>query len=255
MNQTLQRDEFFGHRVSTRNIGPFSLSLTRYDRGAVIPWHAHREPYATVVVSGAYREETAAGSRDCGTRDIIVHARDEQHADSFLHGNATCLNVHGMAFDRSALLSRSQTSVLAMKLVDEFRHPDALSPMAVESLMLELFVTTVRHAEMPGAPQWLAGVRRTLHERFQEPLTLADLGRGVDIHPGHLARAFRQHYGTTVGGMLRELRVAYAKQRLASAAPLREIALDAGFADQSHLTRTFKRSTGLTPAAFRRALR
>jgi AraC-like DNA-binding protein len=36
--------------------------------------------------------------------------------------------------------------------------------------------------------------------------------------------------------------------------PIAQIALDAGFADQSHLTRAFKQHTGLTPAEYRRAL-
>ncbi len=255
MNATLQRDEFFGCRLGARALGTYSLSVTRYEPGAVIPWHVHREPYATVVVSGSYLEETTTGSRHCRERDVVVHAGDERHADTFLHGNTTCLNVHGMAFDRSVLLSNPRTGALASNLIDEFRRPDAHSPMAIEALMLELFVTAARFVSPSQTPRWLADVRRLLQERFQEPLTLSALSATVDIHPGHLARAFRQHYGTTVGGMLRELRVAFAKQRLASAAPLREIAIDAGFADQSHLTRTFRRSTGVTPAAFRRALR
>lgn len=254
MHATLQRDEFFGHRLGNRAFGPFSLSLTRYDAGAVIPWHAHRDPYATVVVNGAYREETTAGARHCRALDIVVHAGEERHADSFVHG-ATCLNVHGMAFERSALLSRPVSGSVAAKLVEEFRHPDSLSSLAVEGLMLEMFVSAGRSEGEPIAPPWLVGVRRIVNMRFHEPLTLTELAENAGVHPAHVARAFRQHYGTTVGATLRELRVAYAKQRLASAAPLRDIALDAGFADQSHLTRTFRRMTGVTPAAFRRALR
>jgi AraC family transcriptional regulator len=255
MHQTLQRDEFFGRRLDTATIGPFSLSLTRYERDDAIPWHVHGDSYATVVVSGTYREETAAGARDCRTRDVVVHTGGERHANRFVHGNATCLNIHGTAFDRSALRSRPDIGDLAARLVGEFRHTDALSPMAVEALMLELFVAAARHAEPTRVPSWLVDIRRILADRFHEPLTLGDLAGAAGVHPGHVARAFRQHYGTTVGGALRDLRVAYAKQRLESAAPLREIALDAGFADQSHLTRTFRRVTGVTPAAFRRGLR
>ena len=255
MHPTLQRDQFFGARLASAAIGRFTLSLTRYDRDDAIPWHAHGDSYATVVVSGAYREETAAGARDCRTRDVVVHAGGERHANRFVHGNATCLNIHGTSFDRSALLSQPHIGDLAGRLVDEFRHTDGLSPIAVEALMLELFVAAARHAEPARIPAWLADIRRMLADRFHEPLTLADLAGAAGVHPGHVARAFRQHYGTTVGGALRDLRVAYAKQRLASADPLRDIALDAGFADQSHLTRTFRRVTGLTPAAFRRSLR
>jgi AraC family transcriptional regulator len=49
------------------------------------------------------------------------------------------------------------------------------------------------------------------------------------------------------------LRVDYARRKIAnSREPLVEIALSAGFADQTHFTRTFKRVTGMTPMEFRR---
>ena len=73
---------------------------------------------------------------------------------------------------------------------------------------------------------------------------------GVD--PAHLARAFRAHYGTTAGAYLREIRVRRAADALAlSSAALSQIALDGGFADQSHLTRVFGEFYGLTPRRWR----
>jgi AraC family transcriptional regulator len=69
-----------------------------------------------------------------------------------------------------------------------------------------------------------------------------------------LARGFRKAYGRSVGAYLRWLRVARAARELAETdAPLAEIALAAGFADQSHFSNVFRRETGLSPSAFRRA--
>jgi AraC family transcriptional regulator len=68
----------------------------------------------------------------------------------------------------------------------------------------------------------------------------------------YLASAFRRCYGHTVAEHVRELRVAYALRRLAeSEDPLSDIARAAGFADQSHFSRTFKQLTGTTPGAYR----
>jgi AraC family transcriptional regulator len=55
---------------------------------------------------------------------------------------------------------------------------------------------------------------------------------------------------------VRRLRVDWALRELStSARSLSEIALDAGFADQSHFTRVFKRQVGVSPGAFRRSAR
>jgi AraC-like DNA-binding protein len=97
-------------------------------------------------------------------------------------------------------------------------------------------------------------VRDLLAERCTVTFTLADLSTEAGVHPGYLAAAFRRHFGCTIGTYARHQRVALACRHLTgSDAPLAEIALLTGFADQSHFTRTFKRQIGLTPAAYRKA--
>ena len=57
----------------------------------------------------------------------------------------------------------------------------------------------------------------------------------------------------TLGSYVRNLRLEWVAARLLSSEePLASLALAAGFADQSHLTRAFKRYSGLTPRAYRR---
>lgn len=76
------------------------------------------------------------------------------------------------------------------------------------------------------------------------------------LHPGHLCRAFRQFRGQSLGECVRGLRVQFVCRRLVETEePLHAIALEAGFADQSHMTRTFKRMTGYPPGAYRERMR
>src|SRR5262249_7883642 len=103
-----------------------------------------------------------------------------------------------------------------------------------------------------AAPRWLSRARDLLEARPAARLTLAEIAAAVDVHPVHLARAFRRRYGCSVGAYPRPLRLDLAARALSSGdAPVSEIALAAGFSDQSHFSRTFKRTTGLTPAEFR----
>ena len=247
-------EEFFGIHLATREIGPYRLSLREYAGNTRLPQHAHGDAFATVIVDGGFREISAGSSVDCGPLDVVVHAPGARHVDQFSGRKTRCLSVQGGSFERSALLATPGASSIALHILREFRNPDAFSSMVVEAMMLELFVAAERQREDARPPRWLVQVRNTIDRRFQESLTLTGLAQSADVHPAHLARAFRRHYRTTVGELLRELRVAYARQRLASPAPLQEIAHAAGFADQSHFTRAFRRATGLTPGQYRRAL-
>jgi AraC family transcriptional regulator len=92
-----------------------------------------------------------------------------------------------------------------------------------------------------------------VHASFREPLRIGAVAREVNVHPSHLARAFRQHFRMPLGSYVRKLRLEWvASELLGSEDSLANVALAAGFADQSHLTRAFKCHTGLTPQAYRR---
>jgi AraC family transcriptional regulator len=136
---------------------------------------------------------------------------------------------------------------------------DDLSPLAMEGLALELLVAASRYPVSIAehrVPAWLRRVTDILQDRFAETFSLADLAATVEVCPDHLARVFRRYQGCTVGEYVRRLRVDFARRRLASSdARLVEIALAAGFSDQSHLTKTFKQHTGMTPGEFRASWR
>jgi AraC family transcriptional regulator len=262
----LRRGEFFGHEVTTGQMGDFALSLTRYEAGTSIPWHTHNETYVTFVMHGGYHERLSGAARECGIRAAVVHPAGERHADEFTHA-AVCLNVQpdagwlrtvasrGAVIDAPLLLASSGASQIALRLGRELNGRDSFSPMVIEGLMLELFAETARQPEARCVLAWLRSVRQTVVSRFRERLSLASLATAAGVHPTHLARAFRQHYGCTIGELQRELRIEYAMQRMAAGDTPGAVAADAGFADQSHLTRTFRAVAGSTPAAFRRAER
>jgi len=128
-----------------------------------------------------------------------------------------------------------------------------LAILAAETLIGEMFDDCSTHAA-PGRvpPAWILVVRDILKERFQTPLRLKTLALLARVHVVHLARTFRSCFGTTIVGYVRGLRIDFACRRLASSdLPLSTIAADAGFADQSHMTRTFRRFLRTTPHRFR----
>jgi AraC family transcriptional regulator len=106
--------------------------------------------------------------------------------------------------------------------------------------------------EAPARPSWLTEVHERVRREGATRYGLQRLARGVGVHPVYLARVFRRHYGVTIGVLRRRQRVERALARLRTEnTPLAEIALDLGYADQSHFCRELKRETGWTPGRFR----
>jgi len=78
----------------------------------------------------------------------------------------------------------------------------------------------------------------------------AELG---GVHPTHLMRVFRAHYGLSIGEYIRNCRLNHAvKMIFSNALRLADIAAESGFADHSHMTNCFRRYLGLTPSEYRR---
>jgi AraC family transcriptional regulator len=150
-------------------------------------------------------------------------------------------------------------SWLAYQLRAELDVGGDLSSTSVESTVLALLAELGGRPGLEGRgapPPWLARVAEQIHDEFARGLTLASLAETAGVHRVHVARAFRQHYGCTAGDYIRQRRVEFACHRLiGSDDRLSDVAFDAGFADQSHLTNTFRRLVGLTPGAFRARFR
>jgi AraC-like DNA-binding protein len=144
---------------------------------------------------------------------------------------------------------------LAVRILDEFDYFDASSPLIVEGLMLEMLgVCERQRRDAVTLPRWLRRLRDLLRERCTDAWSLAEIAAEAGVHPGYLASAFRCHFGCTIGEFVRRQRIALACRALADGdAPLADVAIESGFADQSHFTRTFKRQLGMTPAAYRKA--
>lgn len=266
MVQRLCGGRFYGERIRSLDCAGLTLSETRYPAGVRLPRHCHEHAYFCLIRRGTYREEYGGRQRSCGPLTLAFHPPEEVHAEHFDGQEVRSFNVEitpawvrGVAgavpLERPFDARGGPLVGLAVRLLDEFEHPDPSSSLMIEGLTLELLGLGSRELRGgPAAPRWLLRVRDLLTERCTASFTLADLAAEAGVHPGHLAGAFRRHFGCSVGAHVRRQRVALACRHLAASdAPLADVALLAGFADQSHFTRTFKRHMGLTPAAYRKA--
>lgn len=154
--------------------------------------------------------------------------------------------------DRELLCNPTLLADLFFQVHRRFSQMDQSSLKDVEETLLRISAVDSNRGGRP----WLERARTILQEEFAEQPTLSYLAAKVGVHPVHLAREFRRLYGSSVGEYVRKLRIDFAcHQLLASDDPPVKIATAAGFVDQSHFSRTFKRFLGTTPGRYRAALK
>ena len=93
-------------------------------------------------------------------------------------------------------------------------------------------------------------VVRHIRANLARRITVDELAQAAALSIDQLARLLRRAHATTPYGLVLAIRIEHAKDRLRSGAPIAETAFNTGFADQSHLTRHFKRLTGMTPKQY-----
>jgi len=235
-----------------------------------LPLHTHERATVAVILNGSFDGLMRNASHPCPASTVLTEPPGELHGNLFERAGADVLTIQpdpgrpellepfaGVLGEVNHMRDLG-VAAMARRAAGELRMPDSITPFAVEGLVLELLALTARLRKtdaMGGerrSPRWLGEARALLHDRYRENLRLADVADSVGVHPVHLARVFRSRYGIPVGAYARGLRLTWAAGRLRDSGDgIAQIALEAGFFDQSHFTRTFKRHFGLTPLAYR----
>lgn len=246
----------------------FVLNEQTYSERIETQRHSHKHAIFCLALEGAYTAKFDRKICTCAPSSLIFHAPDEPHSEYVRPSSRIfIIEIEPSWLDRvreqtaviesSADFKSSALTLLGRNIYQEFRESDEASPLVVEGLMLALIGKASRDAvqTLPvQPPRWLKQAKELLHDRFAETLTLAEIAAEVGVNSSYLAQMFHKYYRHTIGGYLRRLRVESACRTLAASdTPLCDIALAAGFSDQSHFNRIFKRYVGITPVQYRKA--
>ena len=266
--RALARDwrEVAGEVVRSGSEPGFRYAEIVYDMGISQPNHSHRSAFFALSLDGQYWEEVGGKVFECTPHTVIFHPPAVDHAVTVVISTSRCFLLE---LDTAEIADRYQVRPSAtvvhahggpmaaalQEIYDEVRVRDDCSPLAVQGLLLQLLAGASRSAvELDYAShQTLTQVGNVLRDRFRERLTLEDIASSVGGSPTRVSRLFRTAHRRTIADEQRRLRIEYACQRMHDrATSLAEIAREAGFADQAHFSRAFKRVTGMTPARYRR---
>lgn len=256
----------FGESLQRQKVSAFTLTERFYPPFFKTPEHSHENALFCLVLKGNYTETYGKKRRECLPSTALFHASDDPHAEYFhaQGGHSFIVEIEQNWIKNirqqinfpniTADFRNGNLPQLGAKLYREFQRFDAVSPMIIEGLMLEITGETARQTfeKKYQKPFWLKKVETYLQERFTETFSLDEIADFAGIHPVHLAQTFRKFHQTTIGNYLRRIRLENARRQLVETKKtLAEISLNNGFSDQSHFSRLFKSEFGITPNQYR----
>ncbi|MFN0181855.1 MAG: AraC family transcriptional regulator [Gemmatimonadales bacterium] len=254
-------------RFAEMEVGPFRITDVQFDPGSRLEPHSHDRPNLGIMLGGSFDLGFGARQYQCRPGVLFVEPAGETHCNCMGCQGARVIAVqpdvaalgHDRSLDRLLVAPSArfdpQVNHLGRRLAREFQGDDPFSRLMIEGLALELLAVAGRTSPETGRapPRWLLILEERLRDGGVERLRIADLAREAGVHPTHLAREFRARHRRSLGGFLLERRLEWAAHQLrATRRPVAEIALEAGFADQSHFTRRFREYSCSTPARYRK---
>jgi len=266
MAHQLKLGHFYGQVTGKAEVCGVALSELVHHKPCKHGLHSHEAPYFSLLLQGSYSETFPGKILQYHPMTMAFHPPNTTHSDAVGSRGGLFfiielkrewlrkLPAYSMGVEILPDLTGGKATSMAARLYHDSKSGCA-SAFEVESLVFEMMagVNRLRQIRERGLPRWMRHVRDLLNGSFTQPLTVEFVAGQVGVHPVHLSRVFRTRCGQTLGEYLNGLRVRFACERLTGEpVSLAELAIGAGFADQSHFCRVFKAMVGSTPTEFRR---
>lgn len=261
------------HRVlQHRSAVPGIEALTLASNHA-FPRHSHDQLGIGIMISGAQRSWSGIGQVESRAGDAIMVNPGEMHDGIPVHGGARAWRMlyldpalvgREAAGEASGQIEIVRPTVRDPVLAERFEAlfacvtASAGEPLATEESLLRSVMHVLRRHGCrqlpPSQPPPVAKALARMDAAPAAPVTLAELAALTGVSRFQLLRGFAREIGTTPHAYLVQRRVRLARQLLAAGQIPAEAAINAGFADQSHMTRAFVRQLGITPGRYVAAL-
>lgn len=252
--------------LGQKNFSSLQVFDVNYPANRLTRPHFDRENRISIVLRGSLKEVACGQETFAGTGSVVFKPGDMVHQNTYGPTGTRIVSVVFKNHPSPQLppLNINQWQWLhGLPLATSaFQFAQKLSTISSEEDLYEevvnFFVQAPGEAPQTTAaqPLWLQRIAEKIRDEFDQLIRTKDLAQEVGVHPVYLARIFRKYYGCSIKSYLQKLRIERAIQELSEQKKsVVDIALDAGFSDQSHLSRIFKRDLEMSPAAFRKWLR
>lgn len=264
--------QFYGVRHDRAQGGIFELGVLEANAPEHdVHLHLHEEAHFVLVLAGTYISSAHGAPHLAPAPALVYNPPGTVHRDRFLGGKGRfmTISIEPARLDAGDELRRIPTCASYLQHAACLRTAFSLARRVYtgqgrpDSFLLEAGVwELLAHTDTrPGAaarqpPAWMRHAYGAVMDGAVDPgLSIADVAASSGVHPVHLARVFRELFGCSPGELLRWRRIERACAMLRQhGRSVAEIALDAGFVDQSHMSHAFRQRFGMPPGAWRRRM-
>lgn len=229
--------------------------------------HTHEEFGIGLVERGAQKSASGRGIVEAGAGDMITVNPGEVHDGKPFDASgrrwrmlyvdpARVLDaardvVPGTRFEFTAPVIRDAALVSRFRALFDAATVSHVDGLRTEAALLALIAQLLRPVprERPALVAGVAAARERMDDDPAAELTLGALAASAGLSRYQFLRAFTRLTGLPPHAYLLQRRVQHARRLVRAGMPLADAAAAGGFADQSHMTRCFVRSFGLTPGA------
>lgn len=236
---------------------------SRYAAGSAFAPHYDCQSRITLTLAGAVAEDVAHHAVTVTAGDILLKSCHTLHENRYSAMGARHVTIE--ASSGSSTVGDSVAHVIDSIGWQRQQGPEALLHTAavidaalsgngnrLHTTISDICVAIQTSQRRPVPPVWLKRFKAELQETGFVSGDLTKYAQAAGVHPVHVSRLFRLCFGTSVTLFSQSHAVQRALPLLCSDHSLADVAATAGFYDQSHMGRIFRRCTGYTPGDYRR---
>lgn len=241
----------------------FKLEDSVYPPFLHMPAHRDRFSRISIILDGELQEVHDTHNIKAIKGSLVIKPKHCLHENTF--GNRPVRALSISFYDESLFESffnhwqwirHSKANVSAARLwceIKKIRNEEKL--MKCLNDFISTVATLTQESSKKSVP-WLAELKKLLETDLTDAEDINQIAEKFFFHRVHLSRAFKKHFCTSPVEYRKYAKVSAAfSDLLLTSKSLAAIAFDAGFSDQSHMTREFMRYIGYTPAKFRQLVK